>query len=280
MTDQYTTAEVLEVYGNHPLSRATILDRITRQRRANWPIRELDLAVDPAEYITDQNHVGGAAGTLRLASQCALSPDDRVLDLGCGLGGPARLVADIYGCRVRGVDASAARTEDARSLASLVGLSHQVGFDTADILTVTFPREYSVVWAQNSWTHVGDPTRLAVLAAAALAPGGRVAFEDIVLQRAPQNETEQRLLATLGSAWRSTFARFEVWRAAFVDCGFEIRHSADLVEMLVEHLEILTRLSADPASTNPPNEVSGWRTGLALARSGVISYGRIVAATR
>jgi hypothetical protein len=52
------------------------------------------------------------------------------------------------------------------------------------------------------------------------------------------------------------------------------------VEMLVEHLEILTRLSADPASTNPPNEVSGWRTGLALARSGVISYGRIVAATR
>jgi SAM-dependent methyltransferase len=54
----------------------------------------------------DQFHLGGLPATAELADALAPEPGAHVLDLGSGLGGPARLLSARHGCRVTGVDLS------------------------------------------------------------------------------------------------------------------------------------------------------------------------------
>jgi SAM-dependent methyltransferase len=55
----------------------------------------------------DQWHVEGLVPTRRLAELAGVSGSDAVLDAGCGMGGPARYLAQTYGCTVRGIDMTA-----------------------------------------------------------------------------------------------------------------------------------------------------------------------------
>src|SRR4051812_34181337 len=59
---------------------------------------------------------GGLREVWALADALALDHDSRVLDLGCGLGGPARFIAERYGCRVTGLDLSPRQLASARAL--------------------------------------------------------------------------------------------------------------------------------------------------------------------
>ena len=54
----------------------------------------------------DQLHAGFSEATRYLLGQLELGPDTRLLDVGCGIGGPARIAAAGYGCAVTGVDLS------------------------------------------------------------------------------------------------------------------------------------------------------------------------------
>lgn len=78
----------------------------------------------------DQLHAGGPAATHYLFEQLALGPANRLLDVGSGIGGPARLAAAEFGCSVVGVDLSPDFVTAAQRLTGLVGLSTAVEFLT------------------------------------------------------------------------------------------------------------------------------------------------------
>jgi hypothetical protein len=65
-------------------------------------------------------HSGGLATTRDQAKRIALTEDSRVLDVGCGIGGPARYLAHTYGCRVDGIDLTPELIETARVLTCLI----------------------------------------------------------------------------------------------------------------------------------------------------------------
>jgi MPBQ/MSBQ methyltransferase len=88
------------------------------------------LGVDDLSAV-DQLHAGFSDATRYLLSRLALSPESRLLDVGCGIGGPARLAAAESGCTVTGVDLSPDFVATATSLTALVGLSDRVGFRVA-----------------------------------------------------------------------------------------------------------------------------------------------------
>ena len=70
----------------------------------------------------DQLHAGFLPASEHLLDQLALSADTPLLDVGSGVGGPARLAAARHGCRVTGIDLSPDFVELARSLTARVGL--------------------------------------------------------------------------------------------------------------------------------------------------------------
>ncbi|MCW2867748.1 MAG: hypothetical protein JWR20_1936 [Marmoricola sp.] len=73
----------------------------------------------------DQLHAGGAPATTHLLDRLGLAPGSRLLDVGCGVGGPARLAA-ARGLRVTGVDLTPELLEAARDLTERVGLGDRV----------------------------------------------------------------------------------------------------------------------------------------------------------
>ncbi len=90
---------IRSVFADHPFSEENILERLRRTRATLDGLTAADLAADEATELTDQNHVGGMRFVRELAEAVGLHREHRVLDLGCGLGGSARIMAALYECR-------------------------------------------------------------------------------------------------------------------------------------------------------------------------------------
>src|SRR6185369_9973412 len=118
--------EIQKVYQQHPLREERILARVLSGGGTLTGLTELDLAEDPKSEVTDQNHIGGVQFVKELAAAAGVRPESQVLDLGCGLGGSARLLAHLHGCRVLGIDISRERCLEAESLTRRVGLQNLV----------------------------------------------------------------------------------------------------------------------------------------------------------
>src|SRR5205809_5177706 len=86
----------------------------------------------------DQFHTRGLAATTELAKLAGITADMTVLDVGSGVGGPARFVAATYGCRVTGVDLSEPFVDAARYLTERTGLSGKVSFQAGSALELPF----------------------------------------------------------------------------------------------------------------------------------------------
>ena len=90
----------------------------------------------------DQFHTRGLAATVELAKLAGITTDTSVLDVGSGVGGPARFLAATCGCRVTGVDLSESLVDAARYLTERTGQSEQVSFETASALELPFDDNY------------------------------------------------------------------------------------------------------------------------------------------
>ena len=88
------------------------------------------LTVDDLSAV-DQLHAGFSDATRHLLSRLGVGPDSHLLDVGCGIGGPARMAAADHGCRVTGVDLSPDFVATATSLTARVGLTDLVDFRVA-----------------------------------------------------------------------------------------------------------------------------------------------------
>ena len=89
MTDEFLD-RLTEVYAKHPLSAASILERVRRRKGTLDGLTETDLCLDPETHVTDQNHSGGVAAVLEIAEAVGLEKGMRVIDVGSGLGGAPR----------------------------------------------------------------------------------------------------------------------------------------------------------------------------------------------
>ncbi|MCK5692516.1 MAG: methyltransferase domain-containing protein [Bacteroidales bacterium] len=97
----------------------------------------------------DELHVRGAEVSLELASEIMLD-DLRVLDVGCGIGGPSRMLADEFNCQVTGVDLSHEYIRTAKGLSELVGLQDKTDFIQSNALELPFENgSFDVVWTQH-----------------------------------------------------------------------------------------------------------------------------------
>jgi len=137
---------------------------------------DLRTATPDALAPLDQFHGGGKEATRTLARQAEVAAGMRVLDVGGGLGGPARMLAAECGARVTVLDLTADYLRAGALLTARMGLVEQVRFCHGNALALPFPDgSFDLVWTQNSGMHIADKARLYRDFFRVLRPAGRLA---------------------------------------------------------------------------------------------------------
>jgi MPBQ/MSBQ methyltransferase len=129
----------------------------------------------------DEFHIRGRKATLELAAAVQPKATDRVIDIGCGLGGASRLLASEFGCRVTGVDLTPDYCRAAKAMARWVGLEEKVEYKIGDALDLPCSDgSFDIAWTQHASMNIADKTRFSAEAHRVLKPGGRFAIYDIL----------------------------------------------------------------------------------------------------
>lgn len=129
----------------------------------------------------DQLHARGKESTRMLAIMAGLQPGMEILDVGSGIGGPARTLAAEFGCRVIGLDITEEYVKAAEMLTDRVGLSESVSFRVGNALDLEFAdRSFDAVWSQTAIMNIEDKHTTFQEAYRVLRSGGILALETIM----------------------------------------------------------------------------------------------------
>lgn len=217
-----------------------------------------DLSALTLEDLTpfDQMHVRGHEATGDLAKRAGLAAGMTLLDVGCGLGGPARHLASACGCRVTGLDLTEDFVRSAAALSAKVGLADRMDFRHGSALDMPFAdASFDAVWSQHVQMNIADKPRLYAEIARVLKPGGRFAAYDILAGPegpphypcpwAPEPEI-------------SFLIEPETWRALVEASGFEVELWRDTTaDGLAWFAEMAERAKANPAAASLRERVVG-----------------------
>ena len=146
----------------------------------------LDDGVDPdrptiealAPY--DQFHGRGLEATTEIADMVRVSAGDHLLDIGSGIGGPARYMADRFEARVTGIDLTAGFCEVAQHLTRLLGLPDRVSFEQGDALAMRFAdASFDGAYSMNVSMNIADKVRFYREIYRVLQPGAWLVLSEI-----------------------------------------------------------------------------------------------------
>lgn len=166
----------------------------------------------------DQFHAGGPEAVERLLPGLRLAPGTTVLDVGSGLGGPARQVAAATGCNVVGLDITPAYVDAARALTAAAGLTDRVRFVCTDLAALE-PSTFDAAYTMHVQMNVADKQAFFAQIAGRLRPGARLAVFDVC--RTGAAEPPLPLPWSLDGT-DSFLATADELRATIQSCGFEL----------------------------------------------------------
>lgn len=169
----------------------TNLDRVARGLSAlGFGPRD---PIPPEQLFTlDQWHYHGTEAVRAAGERLGLGPGSRVLDIGSGIGGPARYLAYTFGCHVTALELQPDLHAIAVDLTQRSGLAARVSHICADALTYPFPdAAFDAVVSWLAVLHIPDRPRLCAKLARTLYPGGGCYIEDLCM-RAPFSADDLR----------------------------------------------------------------------------------------
>ena len=168
----------------------------------------------------DEFHIGGVAATEALLEQVSIRPGMHVLDIGCGIGGTARLIAERFGTSVTGIDLTEEFVAAARALSETVGLADRVAFRQGSALDMPFADDsFDLATLIHVGMNIPDKARLAAEAARVLRPGGHFVVYDVMRTGEGELEFPVPWARTPATSFVGTPADY---RTAALAAGFEI----------------------------------------------------------
>jgi ubiquinone/menaquinone biosynthesis C-methylase UbiE len=129
----------------------------------------------------DEFHIGGRRASEDFLDQLGLTVEQHVLDVGCGLGGAARFVANRYGCRVTGIDLTAEYVETGNALCKWVGLDQRASLHQGTALALPFvDRSFDGAYMLHVGMNIEDKEGLALEVGRVLRPGSLFGIYDVM----------------------------------------------------------------------------------------------------
>lgn len=196
----------------------------------------------------DEFHIGGRSATKSFLDQLNFSNQDHILDVGCGLGGATRFVANTYGSRVTGIDLSQEYTETGKALNNWVKLDKQITLQQGSALTMPFEDE---TFDGGFMLHIGmnieDKVKLFSEIYRVLRPGATFGVYDIMRQNGGE--------LSFPVPWatdKSTnkLATPDQYKQALSDAGFEVSSENNRSEFALEFFKLMrakTETNGGPA---------------------------------
>lgn len=196
----------------------------------------------------DKFHIGGRQATQHLFEQIDIKSSDTVLDIGSGIGGTARYVANTFGSNVTGIDLTPEFSEISTSLTNLVGLTENVSAIVGSALDLPFENEsFDHAYMVHVGMNIQDKARLTAEAYRVVKPGGSFAVYDVM----SNSETASlEFPVPWASVSDDSFlaAPTEV-ESHLENAGFSIESKTNRTEFAVDFFKAL---AANAASGPPP----------------------------
>lgn len=178
----------------------------------------------------DHFHGRGVLATEELARRLAPRPGEHLLDIGCGIGGPARWIAAKCDVQVTGVDLTPEFCAAARALNAACGLAERVTIIEGSALDLPVPdAAFARAYSQNAIMNIADKPRFYREAWRALTPGGLLALSNVCAGPAGPPYFPVPWAATPATSFLATPAET---RADLQAAGFEIVSFDDTSEAL------------------------------------------------
>jgi len=235
-----TEAKVAGHYSRGKLEEA-ILAAVAREGKDPANLKPVDLAA------VDEFHVGGIESTQELAAQMELRSGQRVLDVGCGIGGPARYFAAEHGCHVTGIDLTEEFVRVAKSLTQLVKLERLVEFHQGSALQLPFEeKRFDRAYMIHVGMNIADKAGVFREVRRVLKPGGLFMVFDFM--RAGDGAMRFPVPWALTEETSFVVAAKE-YRKALAEAGFEIVHERGRRAFAIEFTE---KTMARLAQGGPP----------------------------
>jgi sarcosine/dimethylglycine N-methyltransferase len=187
-------------------------------------------------------HSGGFATTRDQARRIAVTEVSRVLDVGCGIGGPAMYLAHTYGCRVDGIDLTPELIETGRVLTERCKLADRVVLQLGNALELPYPDQaFDAAWCQNVTMNISDKAAFLAGIYRVLKPGGL--FTATEYSVGPGGD----IIFPVPWAYDASLNFLEsadVMRTDYHTAGFRILEWMNYSDKVIEHYERM--LSAPP----------------------------------
>lgn len=200
-----------------------LLDRLTRALASdNVDLDRLTVA-DLAPY--DHFHGRGLEATEELASALTVGSSDQLLDIGSGIGGPARYFADRFCCKVTGIDLTEEFCAVARQLTAMVGLVDRVKFEHGNALAMPFDvHAFDGAYSMNVSMNIADKAALYREIHRVLKPGGWLVLSELARGPGPEMNYPTPWAQTAASSFLATI---DETRTALGGCGFHVENLRD-----------------------------------------------------
>ena len=197
----------------------------------------------------DHFHGRGVQATRELAELLKPQPGEQLLDIGSGIGGPARWLAFTFACHVTGVDLTPEFCEAARSLNAAAGVSRQVTIIEGSALALPVPDGgFDAAYSQNVIMNIAKKRQFYREARRALRPGGRFALSNVC--KGPAGDPYFPVpWATTGET--SFLATADETRADLIAAGFEVVDFRDTTAAVLA-LQRQMRERLERGETPPP----------------------------
>ena len=213
---------VIDFYDRHPIDEDHVLAGAARRRGTLAGLRAEDL------FEFDQDHYGGLAAVEALARRALIEPGSRVLDVGAGLGGPARFLAEQVGCRVVALELNHRRAASAARLTGRVGLSGLVSVVRGDAMALPLATgRFEVCLSQEGLLHVEDKAAVLRECRRVLVPGGRLVFTDWIARPRLADRERARLREWMAA---TTLQTVDGYRALLGRASFTTIDAEDVTD--------------------------------------------------